>query len=907
MSKRPYDYVDEAIRLAEDGRVDRAEAAYKRGVEEYERHEPEGLSFALGRLGAFYIEQGRRDEALTILKRAATAWDPPPAVYSDLCDLLIEIPDQDELFRTLDAWRETEQERVKRWADAHDQEQLARQVEGPAWHALGVASRLAGKGDLAKVLPFVDRLLPWLKGQGMEEAYWQARGLIGSANEEAGDVEAALKHYSQAIDEGSTDRRTFTRLLINLEKRKDYRQAVSVCDRAMALNPDANWLLDLRKRRSRLEPKAQGGKSRNKEVIPEFSVRAGENLVDLKVQLKVSPIPQHFILHRGSGLAFLSQGGKTPKLSAYAIADGEIRWTVACDVSGLAIGGDTLLAWTRTAPVGAGPTTLSFYDLDGASRATTSIPDAISQVAGHTRGFYIGCRDGALHSFGLDGRRLWEYRVPGSQGESDSPYLRPCPYYVDTDKEGAFAVYSSYATVEAIDSSGKRRWRWEASEKSSKERVSAGGITLEVSISAGPPLVRSLAVAPDGSGLLIIAEENVRWLDGQTGKARPVASPEETTQAWLGAPGSDNVIFLSREGLRIYKAGKNVGTLSGLDYVTQVARHAERPLYAICHRRDCWLVDGDGKNPVQLEFARDPIGVDFAGSLLVVAAGSLILIDVQKVLDGSSPSSRPKPQAGATVPTADSTVPPEPAEVTPRSSQGPRLTERMIPGRRSPVPSKGKALYINQDGEEVLIEQLALGYYRKQDYAGLWSENDYWWQVMTLLYWDVVFARLPNVYEPRLGEYPSRLQDIPRDIFSAEFYARRKDLIAARHEALWSRGVLGVGATSPENELRQAWGRHRGKTCRFFDKWQKFSIDDLALATKVLSHEQLVSIMARLLEDFNSNRRGLPDLFLAKGTEPLFVEVKAERERISVAQQAWHRYLTDEVGLAVQVCRVAEA
>jgi len=178
--------------------------------------------------------------------------------------------------------------------------------------------------------------------------------------------------------------------------------------------------------------------------------------------------------------------------------------------------------------------------------------------------------------------------------------------------------------------------------------------------------------------------------------------------------------------------------------------------------------------------------------------------------------------------------------------------------------------------------------------------------VMTLLYWDVVFARLPNVYNPRLGEFPSRLQDIPRDVFSAEFYARRNKMIAARHEALSSRGVLGLGSTSPGQELRKAWGRHKGKTCRFFDKWQKFSVDDLALATRVLSHEQLVMIMTRLLQDFNANRRGLPDLFLVKGSEPLFVEVKAEREKVDTAQQAWHKYLAEEVRVRVELCRVAE-
>lgn len=117
MSRRPYEYVDEAIRLAEAGKLDRAEEAFKKGVEEYDRHEPDGLSCALGRLGAFYIERDRPNEALTVLRRAASAWDPPPAVFAELWGLLADIPDFDELFQTLDAWRETEQEHVRSMAE----------------------------------------------------------------------------------------------------------------------------------------------------------------------------------------------------------------------------------------------------------------------------------------------------------------------------------------------------------------------------------------------------------------------------------------------------------------------------------------------------------------------------------------------------------------------------------------------------------------------------------------------------------------------------------------------------------------------------------------------------------------------------------------------------------------------
>lgn len=64
--------------------------------------------------------------------------------------------------------------------------------------------------------------------------------------------------------------------------------------------------------------------------------------------------------------------------------------------------------------------------------------------------------------------------------------------------------------------------------------------------------------------------------------------------------------------------------------------------------------------------------------------------------------------------------------------------------------------------------------------------------------------------------------------------------------------------------------------------------------------------MNRLLRNFNSNRRGLPDLFLAQDGRPLFVEVKGKGEKVSQAQLEWHKYLTEKVRVSVEVCRVVE-
>ena len=106
--------------------------------------------------------------------------------------------------------------------------------------------------------------------------------------------------------------------------------------------------------------------------------------------------------------------------------------------------------------------------------------------------------------------------------------------------------------------------------------------------------------------------------------------------------------------------------------------------------------------------------------------------------------------------------------------------------------------------------------------------------------------------------------------------------------------------------MRTAWRRHKGKPARFFERWQRFTIEALVLAARSLELSQLIAIMSRLLRDFAANRNGLPDLFLARDGDALFVEVKAKGERVSPVQLEWHAYLTEKVGVSVEVCRVVE-
>lgn len=233
--------------------------------------------------------------------------------------------------------------------------------------------------------------------------------------------------------------------------------------------------------------------------------------------------------------------------------------------------------------------------------------------------------------------------------------------------------------------------------------------------------------------------------------------------------------------------------------------------------------------------------------------------------------------------------------------------ERGIPVRWVNAPKlasrKGKALYTASSGQPVVIEQFVLEHYATLGWSGLITENNYWWNYMGLLFWDVIFAKLPNAFKPELSILPSQ-QDMPLDFFTSDFYSRREKIILKRINELTQPKMFGIQKPDIEKEVRLMFKKNYGRPCRPI-VWDKFTLDELTLAAKILSHGQIVKIMHRLLQNFVEYRSGLPDLFLSSGEKALFVEVKSEAEKVSEHQFTWLEFLQNQIGVNVEICRIS--
>jgi len=203
------------------------------------------------------------------------------------------------------------------------------------------------------------------------------------------------------------------------------------------------------------------------------------------------------------------------------------------------------------------------------------------------------------------------------------------------------------------------------------------------------------------------------------------------------------------------------------------------------------------------------------------------------------------------------------------------IVYRNVNYSKAETQEKGRIKYLI-DNNEYYVEEAAILEYKKLGYNALWSENYYWWEIMVLLFWDIIYAKIDGVWSPEFGDFPSALQDMPRDLFTLEFYQRREKIIENRIKELYEIDIV--------NELIKSHKCHYDTRCRLIEKWEKFTIEELITPIRICDKNKLIEILKKLLFDFKNNRSGLPDLIIHSDKELFFSEVKSENDKVSEKQ-----------------------
>jgi len=441
---RPFEIIAAAEAASQQGEPARAETLFKSGIQTYRRDEPDGVDYALGRYGAFLIEQGRGDDASEVLQQAIDRDTDIPRIWADYLGIL-------SARRDLKA--------IERCAER----KAASGALAPEF-LLSHARRAAREG----ASEFAEQLARWIidkcKRDSDVRGRWAAIGDLGRILERKRDLDQAIKLWRDAFNEGSCDAETINRLSMHLERTKDYAAAANVIREALTRELPANAEESLRKRLARCTERstARGRVKAKMHVdVPAYSVRLDASVFEPLFQIR----PRHSvsaITVISNAVRCLSSASESSTLIDYDVGSGsEIRRIEnlpLLDGVSFAPAGQSI-GIRRTARVGQGPTLLKFFNAEGRLTAESSVPDATSEIALGPNLWYVGCRDGFLYGFGFDGNRRWAWETPGAKGFNENTYFRPCPYYVSSS--GSFAAVSSMGNIYAVAPNGKTIWRAE--------------------------------------------------------------------------------------------------------------------------------------------------------------------------------------------------------------------------------------------------------------------------------------------------------------------------------------------------------------------------------------------------------------------------------------------------------------
>ncbi|KAI8643784.1 VRR-NUC domain-containing protein [Parasitella parasitica] len=201
-----------------------------------------------------------------------------------------------------------------------------------------------------------------------------------------------------------------------------------------------------------------------------------------------------------------------------------------------------------------------------------------------------------------------------------------------------------------------------------------------------------------------------------------------------------------------------------------------------------------------------------------------------------------------------------------------------------------KSTWRSDNGAECSVEQVALEYYQKKGFKGLHCENGVIRMIMVLLFWDIIFAYIPGVFE-------TPYQSEPLDLRTDAFYESRMELINARLNDIENGQHLSIIKQVDDRE------RPRNTTCIGIN-WS-YEHQDLMEIAECIGSFALASLSKLFFEEFGQRQGGMPDLccWNFEKKQCLLSEVKGPRDKLSKTQRVWLEALSG-FRIQVEVCHV---
>jgi tetratricopeptide (TPR) repeat protein/outer membrane protein assembly factor BamB len=452
-----FNAISGAEESARNGEVVEAERLFTEGIALY-REGGSGLDFAFGRFGNFLLSQGRTDEAVVALAEALAMGTDIPAIWGDYISILAERHEIAAMFSTFDRlpMRLAEGSSVTEWI-------------------LPYAGRALRAGDAEYAEELCRSVCDQARQRGDAPGAFKAIGQHGLILEKLGRTDEAISEWQNSFDAGSDDPTTVDKLSLALDRAKRFEEAEAVIRAALVRGYRANTEETLKKRLVRIEGKSRPGT--RKTDVPVFSARAGEGFANLVMQRRLSP-PIRRIAIMGTTAYCLGFKGGDGILTRVDVETGEAATKTGfpqfTDLRVLPSGWGIGLSWVGR--LGKGRSSIYFLDPEGEITTTIDLPDILSEVAHGSGQWYLGCRNGSLFAYDIEGRFCWEWVMPGSKPVPENPYARIYPYHVAATE--AFVATSTWGDIYAIGRDGRQLWKREVPKQGPLTRTMHFGDSL---------------------------------------------------------------------------------------------------------------------------------------------------------------------------------------------------------------------------------------------------------------------------------------------------------------------------------------------------------------------------------------------------------------------------------------------
>lgn len=186
------------------------------------------------------------------------------------------------------------------------------------------------------------------------------------------------------------------------------------------------------------------------------------------------------------------------------------------------------------------------------------------------------------------------------------------------------------------------------------------------------------------------------------------------------------------------------------------------------------------------------------------------------------------------------------------------------------------------------VEQGVIEYFKSQGFEAYFTENQLWKNLIGLIAWDLIFDLSKQSFHHPFQYAPSAFHSEEFSIATlAEFEMRLAILDDFSSCMAYLKGILEAqqGILNP------------------YVNWFSLDLNLLEAFIQRVPIDSLKNICLHFWKNASTHAKGFPDLFVFRGKEYAFIEVKSPNDHLSAIQHDWHQFFREQ-SVEIKLLRV---